>query len=66
MNKLKIKEYVINALCIMLFAVLLWVIISGLVQRFKCPSMTETQLFLRIPQSFVCDWQDWLYEKNTF
>jgi hypothetical protein len=40
-----------------LVAVLLWVAVSGFIQRFKCPSMTETELFLHIPKSVVCDWK---------
>lgn len=42
---------------VLLVAVLLWVSISCVIQRFKCPQMTETQLFLYIPHSFVCDWK---------
>jgi len=57
MNKLKIKEYASNAIYTVLVAVLLWVAISVFIQRFKCPSMTETELFLHIPKSVVCDWK---------
>lgn len=35
----------------------LWVGISSVIQRFKCPAMTETQLFLHIPKSFICEWE---------
>jgi len=57
MNKLKIKDYASNALYTVLVAVLLWVAISNMIQAFKCTSMTQTQLFLHIPKSFVCDWK---------
>lgn len=57
MNKLKIKDYASNALYTVLVAVLLWVAVSGFIQRFKCPSMTETELFLHIPKSVVCNWK---------
>ena len=31
----------------------LWANISTLIQAFKCPKMTQTELFNRIPKSFV-------------
>ena len=57
MNKFKIKEYASNALYTVLVAVLLWVAVSNIIQAFKCPKMTNTELFLHIPKSVVCDWQ---------
>jgi len=42
----------------LLLAALTWVGISCFIQRFKCPEMTETQIFLHIPRSVVCDWED--------
>ena len=57
MNKLKIKDYASNALYTLLVAVLLWVAVSSVIQAFKCTDMTQTQLFLHIPKSFVCDWK---------
>lgn len=57
MNKFKIKDYANNALYTVLVVVFLWVAVSGFVQRLKCPSMTETELFLHIPKSVVCDWK---------
>ena len=57
MNKLKIKDYASNPLYTVLVAVLLWVSVSTMIQAFKCTDMTQTQLFLHIPESFVCDWQ---------
>lgn len=53
-----IKENIRNALYFLLFAVFLWVGISNVIQAFKCPKMTQTELFLRIPKSFVCDWDN--------
>ena len=40
-----------------LIAVLLWIAISSAIQRFACAKMTATEVFLRIPKSFVCDWE---------
>ena len=64
MNKFKIKNYDGNALYTVLVTVLLWVLVtvilwvlvSSVIQAFKCTDMTQTQLFLHIPKSFVCDW----------
>jgi len=36
--------------------VILWISISTVIQRFKTPELTETELLLRIPKSFICDW----------
>lgn len=57
MNKLKIRDYTNNALYIMLAIMVLWVVISSEIQAFKCPGMTQTQLFLHIPRSFICNWK---------
>lgn len=57
MNKLKIKDYASNELYTVVVAVLLWVAVSSMIQAFKCTDMTQTQLFLNIPKSFVCDWK---------
>ena len=43
---------------ILFFSVLIWTSISSLIQRFKCESLTETELFKHIPNSFVCNWQN--------
>ena len=52
-----IKENISNALYFVLVAVFLWLGISNVIQAFKCPKMSQTELFLHIPKSFVCDWQ---------
>lgn len=56
MNKY-IKENIVNTLYFVLISVFLWVGISSIIQSFKCPKMTQTELFIHIPKSFVCDWQ---------
>ena len=35
--------------------ILCWVLTVSIIQRFKCPELTETELFLRMPNSFICD-----------
>jgi len=52
-----IKDNISNALYFVLVAVFLWVSISNIIQSFKCPKMTQTELLLHIPKSFVCDWK---------
>jgi len=52
-----IKENIGNALYFVLVAVFLWVSITNIIQSFKCPKMTQTELLIHIPKSFVCDWQ---------
>jgi hypothetical protein len=52
-----IKENISNALYFVLFAVGLWVVISNAIQAFKCPEMSQTELLIHIPKSFVCDWK---------
>jgi membrane protein involved in colicin uptake len=52
-----IKNNISNALYFVLVAVFLWAAISTMTQAFKCPEMSQTELFIHIPKSFVCDWQ---------
>lgn len=56
MKKFKFKENAAIVVYAMLVAVFLWVAISSTIQRFKCVKLTETEIFIRIPKSFVCDW----------
>ena len=46
-----------NIFNIILVMILLWVAISSIIQRFKCSEMTETQLFIHIPESFILNWK---------
>ncbi|MEY3501220.1 MAG: hypothetical protein RL308_2893 [Bacteroidota bacterium] len=39
-------------------AINLWIACSGIIQAFKCPKMTQTELFLNIPNSFICNWKN--------
>ena len=40
----------------LLVPLFLWVSISSTIQRFKCAQLTGTEIFIRIPKSFMCDW----------
>ena len=56
MKKFRFKENAAIVVYAMLVAVFMWVGISSTIQRFKCAKLTETEIFIRIPKSFVCDW----------
>jgi hypothetical protein len=53
---MKLTEKLKLILAILFISLCLWASITCTIQRFKCDTMTETQLFKRIPQSFVCNW----------
>ena len=40
-----------------LAAVFLWCAVTSTIQRFKCVKMSETELLLAIPTSFVLDFK---------
>lgn len=42
-----------NLLYGLIFAIVLWASCTSIIQRIQCPKMTETELFFRIPKSFV-------------
>jgi hypothetical protein len=56
-NKLTFYRNLFWSIYGLVLSVLIWVGITCTIQRFKCPQMTETQLYLNIPHSFVCDWK---------
>ena len=37
--------------------VALWIALTSIVQRVMCPSFTETEIFIRIPKSFIGDFK---------
>ena len=56
-NTDKVKQVLGYTLYVLLILVITWVSITNLIQAFKCPKMTQTELFLHIPKSAVCDWK---------
>jgi len=50
----KIKEFMFGVLII----TLVWLMISNIIQAFKCPTMSQTELFIHLPKSFICDWKE--------
>jgi len=51
-----IKRIVGTLLYTLLIITLLWIVTSTMIQAFKCPKMSQTELLLHIPKSFVCAW----------
>lgn len=42
---------------IILVLLLLWIGVTSIIARFKNPKLTETELFLRIPKSFILNFE---------
>jgi hypothetical protein len=51
------KKKLSGILTFIFIVICIWTSITCMIQRFKCPVMTDTELFLYIPQSFVCNWK---------
>ena len=45
----------------LLLVIMLWLLITTMIQRFKCSKLTETELFLILPNSFIMDWHKCKY-----
>jgi hypothetical protein len=54
MKKFKV---LIEIYIILFLMIILWTSVTCIIQRFKCPQMTETQLFINIPNSFMTNWK---------
>lgn len=48
---------IINVIWFILVLLLLWMVVTSTIARFKNPKLTETELFLRIPKSFILDFK---------
>ncbi len=58
-NTYKIKTIYISNILYLIFAIiLLWTLVSSTIQSFKCESLTQTQIFKNIPNSFVMNWYE--------
>lgn len=53
------KKYskIINIIWLILVLLLLWIGVTSAIARFKNPKLTETELLLRIPKSFILDFK---------
>lgn len=53
-KKMKVSKYKLNQIILVFTIIILsYISITSIICRFKNPEYTETQLFLRIPQSFI-------------
>lgn len=52
------KRKLENSIAIILTLCIIWIAISSTIQRFKCISLTETEILIRIPKSFILDWKN--------
>lgn len=50
-------EKISNTITVLIVAVSLWTAITCFIQAFENPSLTQTQLFENIPNSFVLDFK---------
>lgn len=50
----KIKQILIY----LMISFFVWMGISNVIQAIKCPKMTQTQLLINIPNSFIGNWKD--------
>lgn len=55
--KKHINDNTRKILRLIFIVLLIWVAITNIIQTFKCPEMTQTELFLHIFKSFICDWK---------
>lgn len=53
----KFKEDIALFVYLILILCFVWVSISSIILRFKCPKLTETEILISIPKSFVCDFK---------
>lgn len=52
------KKYAKSVIEIMFIIILLWIGITSTIQRFKCDKLTDTQIFKKIPNSFILEWEE--------
>lgn len=52
-ERLNFKDIIIMSIS----CVFLYIAITSSIQRFKCAELTETELFIMIPQSFLLDFK---------
>ena len=47
------KNRLANTIRMLFIMIFLWIAVTVTIQRFKCTKMSETELFLEIPNNFV-------------
>ena len=53
-----IKNNLEDILITVIIMLVSWIAITNVIQACKCPLMTQTELFIHIPKTFVCDWKE--------
>lgn len=48
---------IINIIWLILVLLLLWIAVTSTIDRFKNPKLTETEILLRTPKSFILDFK---------
>jgi hypothetical protein len=50
---------IINKILYIIFCIMvIWCVITSIIQRFENSKLTETELFMKIPKSFILDFKD--------
>lgn len=52
------KRYLVRIEIYAIIIILLWVGVTTIIQMFKCPELTQTEIFLNIPKSFMLNWKN--------
>jgi hypothetical protein len=50
-----IKEYKLE---IIVISVMMWIMTTNVIQAFKCPEMSQTELFIHLPKSFILNFKN--------
>ena len=53
-NNERLKSFLFG----ILLSLFMWVFVTNIIQTLKCPRMTQTELFLSIPNSFLLRWNE--------
>ena len=52
-----LKKDLKDLMLLILLIASIWVSVTSIIQRFKCPNLSETELFVRIPKNFAMSWE---------
>lgn len=57
-------DNIMKYISIIFILIFLYTGVVNTIQAFKCPKLTNTELFLRLPHTFVCDFIECEITKN--
>lgn len=52
------KKIIKNMLFWLIVLTFLWLSVSNIIQAFKCSKMTQTELLINLPNSFLGNWKN--------